>query len=352
MMNLEKMFYKWYKKVSIDMPQEQVQNRWDGIQDAAGKFNEIEKIAELIKIYLRLSSDHEIMESFISSFSEIDKGFDESNEEEISILVGSVLAHLLQGDFGIFTALSLQILEPYYGCSLKELQELADIQVMELMKEEHRIKRNEILEFEQLPPQWADRISTENISIEEISEILVNAIDIMVRNQQMLYAENRGLYEENRIYQEEIQILSWMIGEASDILESPLSEVEIINGAMVLGVELADLVKKHPGPYAADAFLRKMLSKCKGSTSEVSLTGFIDSQKVQVKEVVVGKYGGKSEKRNLPILSAINASLTVDKKKEWLPAYRKAWKMDPDKVKMPLERWAKLIYQECLISQC
>ena len=94
----------------------------------------------------------------------------------------------------------------------------------------------------------------------------------------------------------------------------------------------------------------KMLNKCKKSVSEVSLTELIDEQGISVKEKIVEKYGSECESRNLPIIAALKASLTVDGKKEWLPAYKKSWKINPDSLKLSLIKWSMLIYQECLVS--
>ena len=80
------------------------------------------------------------------------------------------------------------------------------------------------------------------------------------------------------------------------------------------------------------------------------MTEFIDEQELSVKEKIVEKYGRECESRNLPIIAALKASLTVDDKREWLSAYKKAWKINPDSLKMPLIKWSMLIYQECMVS--
>lgn len=64
--------------------------------------------------------------------------------------------------------------------------------------------------------------------------------------------------------------------------KKPLSEINDVEGALVLGVELAELVDI-PGPYAASSLLNKMLTKCKKETTEISLTEFIDSQPEEIR---------------------------------------------------------------------
>lgn len=82
---------------------------------------------------------------------------------------------------------------------------------------------------------------------------------------------------------------------------------------MVLGVELADLVDA-PGPLSAEAFLCKMITKCEKTVEEITLTDLIDYQTEEIRRTIIEKYGENLIEKNLPILSALNISLTVDEK--------------------------------------
>ena len=137
-MDLERNFYKWYKKVSFDVPQNQIDMRWQGIKQAED-IKEIDEIVGLIRIFLKLSCDAGIKEWFIECFSNIDKGFDDNNEEELAVLAGATLAKLLQGEDGIFVAYSLQVLEPYYDFILEDLCILACDRIRELSIETNRV---------------------------------------------------------------------------------------------------------------------------------------------------------------------------------------------------------------------
>lgn len=348
-MDLERQFYKWYKKVSFDVPQHQIDMRWQGIEQAEN-VREIEEIMGLIRIFLKLPCDVGIKEWFIECFSNIDKGFDDNNEEELSVLAGAILAKLLEGDDGIFIAYSLQVLEPYYDFILKDLWILACDRIRELSIETNRANTEQETQIQLIDPNWETEITEEGQLSENAFKTLISVIKKMEENIRILDSKNNNLMNENTIAQERIGILSWIVGEWSDWLETPLSEIKDINGAVVLGVELESLVRGYPGPYAAEAFLSKMLNKCKKGISEVSLTELIDEQEISIKEKIVNKYGDECESRNLPIIAALKASLTVDGKKEWLPAYKKAWKINPDSLKMSLIKWSMLIYQECMVS--
>ena len=92
---LERKFYKWYKRINISCDEQQTTNRWEGIQNAIDLFESSINMSELLKIYYRLSFDVSIKDQFVECFATEDKSFDETNEEEMVILAGGVLAQLL-----------------------------------------------------------------------------------------------------------------------------------------------------------------------------------------------------------------------------------------------------------------
>lgn len=351
-MDLEKLFYKWYKKISWDTPKEQIEERWEGIENAVEYSWNEEDISELIKLYYKLPYQMETKTKFVEFFSDIDKGFDESNDEEISVLVGSVLTHLLQREHEAFIAFSLQVLEPYFENNLMELAELAADKIGTMSKDSY-VNMPEIEELKKFSSDWETELADDGQLSENAAIVLIDIIKQLQTNLEIVCSRNEVLQEENEQFREKTQILSWIVGEWSDILKVPLAEVFDINASIVLGVELADLVRIYPGPYAAEAFLVKMLSKCKKNekgSSLISLTDLVDRQEVAIKEEILKKYGKNCETRILPILSALKASLSVDDKREWIPIYKKAWKINPDDIKLKLSDWTRLVYQECMIS--
>ncbi|WP_050642153.1 MULTISPECIES: GTPase-associated system all-helical protein GASH [Clostridia] len=351
-MDLEKMFYKWYKMISLDTPTKQIEDRWEGIKVAVDYYRNEELVSDLIKLYYKIPSNIETKTEFTEFFSNIDKGFDEDNDEEISILVGSVLAHLLQEDNAVFIAFALQVLAPYYESKLKELLDLADAKIAEMSKEFNG-NNFEQKKIKKLDPEWETELTDDGQLSETAAVVLIDIIKLLQNNLEIVYSKNEALQEENERCQEKTQILSWIMGEWSDIIGGPLSEIFDIDAAIVLGVELADLVKVYPGPYAAEAFLTKMLGKCKkseGGETLISLTDLIDSQEIALKEEIIKRYGDNCDIRNLPILAALKCSLGVDEKKAWVPFYKKAWKINPDEVKVELSKWTRLVYLECMTS--
>lgn len=96
MMDLERKFYRWYKKIDLDPEGVQAEKRWQGIQNAVECFQSYEEILQIMRIYFRLPCEIDSKNKFIECFTEIDKGFDEDREEELVVLAGSVLAQIIE----------------------------------------------------------------------------------------------------------------------------------------------------------------------------------------------------------------------------------------------------------------
>lgn len=347
-MSLERMFYKWYKRINISIDEQQTNSRWKGIQNAIELFKNPINISGLLKMYYRLSFDNPIKEQFIECFANEDKAFDETNEEEMVILAGGVLGQLLEEEHKIFTAFSILVLDTYYEAPLRELSDMASDVISDMAKEIKSSKESSLVKMKKITSEEIEEIvsETQQFTEEEMNK-LVTIIKALNKNIDILV---QVMEQENRKYQEDTEILSWIIGEWSNILEAPLSEINKVKGAFVIGAELSDLVMLYPGPYSAKAFIKRMLDKCIEDVSEITLTEFIDSQDKEIRNMMVKKYGKNCRDRNLPIISAIELSLSVDEAKVWTPVYKKAWKINPDEICFDLLTWSELLYRECMVS--
>lgn len=162
---LERKFYKWYKRINISCDEQKTTNRWDGIQNAVGLFENLVDISGLLKIYYRLSFDVSIKDQFVECFATEDKSFDETNEEEMVILAGGVLAQLLGQENNIFVAYSLLILDTYYEAPLKELSDMASSVLSDMSKE---IKKSEESNLDTI----------KKIDLKEVEEIISETSDL------------------------------------------------------------------------------------------------------------------------------------------------------------------------------
>ncbi len=350
-MSVERLFYKWYKKINISMDDQQTNTRLTGIKNAIESFENPENMSQLLKIYYRLHVDSAMKKRFVDYFANDDMNFDETNEEEIVILAGGTLAYLLEEEHQIYAAFSILILDRFYDAALAELSDMAKNIIEKTALENKNDRESSIGELKTLNSKEIENVFGDPVKLTEVeADKLISVIKLLNCNIDLL---TDVIQNENKKYQEDVGILSWIVGEWSNILERPLSEVSNVNGAFVIGAELSDLVLRYPGPYPAKALMKKMLDKCineDATISEVTLTEFIDSQDEELRRVIVDKYGKTCRNRNLLVLSAVDTSLSVDGPREWIPVYKKAWKINPDEIKLDLLEWSELIYQECMLN--
>lgn len=347
-MEFEKVFIKNYRRVCMDITDERIKSRIEGINAVMEQFDSYEKIAEIVKMYWGMECDSEAKEIFVSCFYEVDMTFDEQNTEEIAILAGCTLIKLIQNNEDVQLAYSIKVLEPFFEGKILELSEVASKVIAMQTRNDKQIGICPSLSWKR---EWeSELVDANGKAVATTPQATVELLKTIKNQFTKVVDYTNSLADKNRSCEEKIEVLSWIVGEWSDLLEKPLKEVSNIEGALVLGVELAELVDM-PGPFAADAILNKMLTKCQNTANEISLTELIDSQTEEIRQYVVENYCEEAEKRNLPILSAVKASLTVDEKRLWVPAYKKKWKIDSDKEKFTLREWAKLLYFECMISK-
>lgn len=124
-MDFEKVFINNYKKICMDITEERINSRIDGIETILEQFDEYDKINEIVKLYFNLDCNSETREEFINCFYEKDKTFDEQNAEEITILAGCTLLNMIDTYNDVQLAYSIKILEPFYEGKVMELSETA-----------------------------------------------------------------------------------------------------------------------------------------------------------------------------------------------------------------------------------
>lgn len=346
-MELEKLFINSYKRVCISPSEEQISSRLEGINTAKEAYADDGKIAELIKIYFKLVLSKDKKDEFVEFFYSLDRTFDEQNDEEICVLAGCVLAAILQEYGDLSAAYSIKVLENFFESPIKEISNVANEVIIEQTKESKSLSK---FTLDNLKNGLEKEIIEEGSFSSTAPDKMAESLKKIRTNFSKIVDYANSLQKENCKCREQIRVLSWIVGEWSDLLKKPLCDVKDVEGAMVLGVELADLVDA-PGPLAAEAFLFRMITKCEKSVEEITLTDLIDNQTEEIRRTIIEKYEEDFIEINLPILSALNISLTVDEKREWLPAYKKAWKINPDDIKFSVSKWAKLIYFECMISK-
>lgn len=348
---MDRMFVELYKRVNMDAVNEVIDSRMRGIESVLKDVNN-EKIDKLVKIYVNRSIEEEDIKEFGNYFYNEDYSFEMDNYEELSILAGYVLHKLLESDewkkkiATLITLLSIVKSENRYS----ELYDESRVALQNMMC----ATREELKELKNTNLKTVDAKGLKN-SIEkegglttENAEQLFIILSALDNNVRAVKEQNKNLMNEVKKYREESQILNWVIGEWCNQKNTPLKYLEEKDIVLFLGRELANYVDVYPGPFAAMAFLTKMLSKTKDyNNCECSLGEIINKLTVEDKCIILSEFQ-EYDLFNFPIAMAINESQRVDGNKEWYPLYKKRVGVSPEEVKRTCVEWAYQFYLECI----
>jgi GTPase-associated system helical domain len=71
----------------------------------------------------------------------------------------------------------------------------------------------------------------------------------------------KALFDENQRLAEEIDLLWWHNGDWCECLDRPLADVPPLGRALIVGADLAAMIRLAPGPYGTNGILRRSLGK-------------------------------------------------------------------------------------------
>lgn len=348
---MDKMFVELYKRVNMDATNELIDSRMRGIKSVLKEMNN-EKIDKLVKIYANRSVKEEDIKEFGNYFYNEDYSFEMDNYEELSILAGYVLHILLDNEewkkktATLITLLSIVKIENRYS-ELYEESRVALQNMMCVVREELKELKNTNLKTVDVKGLKNSFESEGDFTTENVEQlfIILSSLDNNVR---AVKEQNKNLLNEVKKYREESQILNWVIGEWCNQKNVPLKDLEEKDSVLFLGRELANYVDIYPGPFAAMAFLTKMLSKTKDyNNCECSLAEIVNRLSGEDKSIFVSEFQ-EYDLFNFPIVMAINESQRVDGNKEWYPLYKKNVGVSPEEVKRTCVEWAYQFYLECI----
>lgn len=351
MKTMKDKFCEWYKLVCLNPTHEQLKNRWDSLQEYCE--SEDINILELTKLFFGLPTEEAFKTEFVEVYSNRDMTFLYENEREISLLAGATLMELLEKNVQV-TNIVLAIM-----CIALFKQESIILEVIDIASDKLDDITSDIRKAEtehsmryirnKGVSELAKALEIGTFSAESIiafSKILPQ----MVSNFNILQNNQEKMQKSLEIYREDSDILSWLFGECSNDLKKQLNKKVNQNQiSLVIGKELADLVKQIPGPYAAKAFLMKMLGHCKVDKNNIALVEIIDSLDENWKKQLLNDYSIIGGGENTPILLAISKSLETSEPNVWKYAYQKVMGINVEEVKGDPLTWSYQMYLECLL---
>jgi hypothetical protein len=141
-----------------------------------------------------------------------------------------------------------------------------------------------------------------------------------------------------------------MVGEWSNDFDTSFKYLNPFQASIIAGKELADIIVNFPGPYSARAVLYKVISVCKNAkvSKQVEFYSVIESLDKEWIQKVIDVYNPNDTDDITPVITALSKSIEVSETKEWIPSYKKATGIDPEKIRISPEELAYQVYLECL----
>lgn len=348
---MRKQFAELYLRVCADSKPEQLEKRWKGIEEYCEQ-DEVD-IYNLVKMAYSLSPTDEFKDRFTTIFQNIDISFQVSFVKEQELLSSICLMKLMkETDLSLHIALAVICVSKYniqisvpelgieayrvFGESSAEIREKS----ADLKKCSNTISNKLIESLKELPVLEQTHITELSSALTEI----VRNINTIVQNQK----QTLGIIN---ILQENSDILSWITGSWSNELEKPLTKgTSPKDIALLLAKELADFIQVIPGPYAFEAFLKKMIDNCKKDAKSYSLVTMVDSIDDARKSSILSCYQMDDDKQeNTPILFSIRCALDAKQPDVWKSTANNKLSINVEVTEHEALEWAKLLYFECLL---
>lgn len=348
-MEMNKNFPEWYRIASIELRDEQIKARWDGIELFCQNEVSLEMILNLICLFNNFSCSSDFHEKFISPFFEIDAAFPQKNNLELSVLAGAVLIYLIENDHTHKNAILLSlIIASMYNSNIPVI-DIVDTVKIEFDKSRQNIRKKYNIEKliynqqKKLFDTLTNAKTSNSLNFQEFG-------DSMLQYLKSLESHIDIYRKSNLIYYEDSQILWWMNGEWSRDFQKPFKEINKLELCIVVGKELADMVELLPGPFAAEAVLNKVLSSPSNTKDkEISLMDVIDSTDKKWRQDTLDSYPNSKTKALTPLLTALSESLKVENAGEWKFTFKGQTGLDVDKIKITALKIAYQMFLECLL---
>jgi len=238
---------------------------------------------DLIRLIFSIEFDPNPISQFTNVLVEFDPDFTSQPKAfQQKVLAAAFLSYLIDNDcssLGIPVALAvvncfgfglrekprriniIKFAEDALGPRLMMFRDLNEIDPIELRPNLSDKLFKELISNPQsalTQPESAEKLKTWLKKLQEglleYSKTVNSAFDAVNRN--------------TRILQEESDILWWIFSNSSRYFHQPWSQVKALRAPLVIGKELADLVKVTPGPRSSAELAKKVLTSCSGEIPE------------------------------------------------------------------------------------
>ncbi|MBW8683514.1 GTPase-associated system all-helical protein GASH [Chitinophaga rhizophila] len=270
----KQLFPDWYKEaVKKEVQREELDNRRKGI-DAITSRGERDFWNMLLKVYLGFKEINEdSVAELVNFFKAEDEYFSTKNDHLLRTLLGCAIAEKIElNDTCVSDYCSVAILI-HIESSDQQLADLSKIALKSWVQECERTRKVEIttphLDYNPTfvkhgVPTWAPETVVDAASLKKFADKIIESFNNVIKEFNTVSARFDNLKKERdqlvngmTALSEECDILWWLFGGNSIVLNKPLKEVPAEIYGVVLAIELNRMTKNIPGIGKIENLLRK-----------------------------------------------------------------------------------------------
>jgi hypothetical protein len=326
-------FADWYNEISLRPTAETLEARWKAVEAVAAGVK-LKKIPALLRVFFSLPGGETAVEEIRAAAKEDKTYLAENDQKELTVLAGSVIAVAVsrsstQADA---TALGVSCIEAQGLRKPTRLQGVVDECMAYLAEESVRVRavdNNPVKDMNvaTLTKRIAER---GGVAVSDVNSVW-NGVDIVLKDllaQHTAHTNsiNTEVNQAVRRLSEQTDILWWLFGEHTLDGTTAFHDLTVPEACYWGARDLAALTQFMPGPFAAPAFLNRMLRLVKDKVPpHVRISDGVNDCKKEWKEGWVSELGSAQQLPDLcPMLFGIAKSVEVGGGAGWTAAFEHA----------------------------
>ncbi len=359
-------FADWYRPCTSgtegNLTGDLLVKRWQGVEKiAASPGHDVLDLARLA--LARNGVPAPFLSKFRAAFKEADPTFQMSgNDLELGVLAGSTLCQIFAEVADEADEASLALLcasgitkgpdwsEPfvshasaYMDNRLRNIRAVRRVHVPQLATK--KLKQ----QFDLFATKLAEsNPSNTSEAAKQLSDAWLQAMTAATETAAAAIGE---LDRQSDLRREETDVLWWMTAGVSRDLGDTFRQLKTAAASVVAGKELADLVSP-PGVLPAKSILHSIITPATGRDAgkPIPINAAVNASTAEWRGRLVKGTVIERIEDLCPLLAALKKSLTTDEADGWMPAYKKAYGVDPKTALAPVDL-AHQVYRECLLAR-
>jgi hypothetical protein len=328
---VHKNFTEWYNTISLRPTAETLEARWKAVEAvAAGQ--KVKKIPDLARVFFKLPGGNMAADELRNAARKEDTTYlAENDQNELSVLAGGVIAELVgksssQADVA---ALTVSCIEAQGLRQAPRLEGVVDECMQYLANESVRVRAVGGDSVKDMNVASLTKRITERggVAVSDVNSVW-NGMDAVLKDFLSQHTAHTTSIESavsqtsNRLA-EQMDILWWLLGEHTLDGKKAFSGLGIPEACYWGAKDLAKLTRFMPGPFAAPAFLHRMLRLVKDRLpAQVRISDAVDECEKEWKEQWLPELGGQQQIPDAsPMLFAIAKSVEVGGGSGWTAAF-------------------------------